>query len=92
MSSPLPHLGDPSTMRPSDHQTSPAYGDSQLGWDLADGRKLWLTWLPINQTHTHIVAWFEDQPDDPTVIANVVRANAGRVSQKEILDPLGLTR
>jgi hypothetical protein len=92
MSSSQSPLGEPTTMRPADHRTGLGHGDELARYDLADGRRLWLTWLPINQTNTHIVAWFEDQPDDPTVIANVVRANAGRVSQKEILDPLGLTR
>src|SRR3954453_745655 len=82
MSDSAPFLGDPTTMRPANHRTGFGYGDPLARYDLADGRKVWLTWLPINQTHTHIVAWVEDSGDEPLVVSNIPRFNAGRESEK----------
>jgi hypothetical protein len=60
--------------------------DAVAEWDFS-GRTAKAIWLSISMTHDHVIIWFNDDRS-PIVRENVVRTNAGHVTE-EILEELG---
>jgi hypothetical protein len=69
-------------MRPSTRRTDLGSLDPIGEYALADGRTVALVWLPINQTHSHVVAWIVGSADEPEIVPNVARFNAAVASER----------
>jgi hypothetical protein len=69
-------------MRPSTRRTDFGSLDPIGEYALANGRTVALVWLPINQTHSHVVAWIVGSAQEPKVVPNVARFNAGVTSER----------
>ena len=72
----LPVLGDPMGMRPSENRYWAGYIGEHT---LADDRLVWVTWVPYNKTHCHIIVWDEDEV---WTVEKICRLQAAQETEK----------
>jgi hypothetical protein len=75
-------LGDPKRMRPAVRRTGFDYADPTGEYVLGDGRAVRAIWVPVSQTHDHIIVWFPNSDDPPEVVPYVARVNAAVETEK----------